>query len=378
MWGRRLLWLAMTVLCLVFAPMAAEFYWVNESGGLATYARVLSVAVSESYALGAGSGIEVMTPHWRAMPDALQVVLGVHAFLASVALCIGPFLFVERLRVARPGLHRRLGQVYVGLVVVAMVLSMVYLAFTPFEKIYGGAPFAVGLWGIAVLTLYTAVVGTWHILRGEREAHRSVMILNFSAMLIAPMLRLWWGILGVVFEGATQAETHVVALMILGVQTFIGAIVVVHVTRRQVSVPSSIQVVGAWFSSRIDAMVVGAWALGLAAVGHAVSRLAAHGLPGWGSEPATASLIAEQLVYAAHPGCFVLETGALVGLFLVIPSVVGSLYGRGDTPVASLYLIVGLAVTVAGPGSPRGCCSGPLGVPRGEGRLSAWCSRPRC
>ena len=78
--------------------MAAEFYWVNESGSLATYARVLSVVVSEPYALGPGSGIEVMTPHWRAMPDVLQVVLGVHAFLASVALCIGPFLFLDRLQ----------------------------------------------------------------------------------------------------------------------------------------------------------------------------------------------------------------------------------------------------------------------------------------
>ena len=183
-------WGLMTLMCLLFAPMAAEFYWTTVNATTATYAQLLALTVSESYAYGEGSGFAEMTPHWREMPHLNQLVLGVHAVLASVALVIGPFLFVGRIRHRWPQVHRRLGQSYVSLVVVAMILSAVYLLLTPMDRIYGGPPFAVGLWGIGFLTTYTALAGTWHILRGEQEAHRSVMILNFSAMLIAPVASL--------------------------------------------------------------------------------------------------------------------------------------------------------------------------------------------
>ena len=56
---RRILWLAMTALCLLFAPMAAEFYWINESGGLATYARVLGAARTGARASLLAAGVAI-------------------------------------------------------------------------------------------------------------------------------------------------------------------------------------------------------------------------------------------------------------------------------------------------------------------------------
>jgi len=97
--------------------------------------------------------------------------------------------------------------------------------------IYGGPPFAVGLWGISILTLYTFGAGLFHAIRGEIVEHQRIMILNFGAMLIAPFLRLWWLILGMLFvfdPENTQARNHVAVLMFLGLQTVIGSIIVVR------------------------------------------------------------------------------------------------------------------------------------------------------
>ena len=48
-----------------------------------------------------------------------------------------------------------------------MLTAMAYLVLTPNERIYGGAPFAMGLWGVAILSLYTFIAGTFHAIRGE-------------------------------------------------------------------------------------------------------------------------------------------------------------------------------------------------------------------
>ena len=110
----RLLWWLMAALCLVFAPMAAEFYWVNASGGTATYARLLAVFVSEDYAYGPESGFAIMTPYWRGMPSVNQLVLGSHAVLAAVALALGPFALSSWVRRRWPSSHRRVGRAYVA------------------------------------------------------------------------------------------------------------------------------------------------------------------------------------------------------------------------------------------------------------------------
>ena len=136
--------------------------------------------------MGPTSGHAVMTPYWQSMPRFNQIVLGVHAVLATLALVLGPFQFLPSLRQRRPRLHRRLGYAYFGTGVPAMLLAFVYLSITPMDKIYGGAPFAVGLWGIAILTTFTFGTGLFHIVRGEVQAHRTIMVLNFGALLIAP------------------------------------------------------------------------------------------------------------------------------------------------------------------------------------------------
>lgn len=228
----RVLWCVMAATCIVFAPMAAEFYLVTVTASTATYAKVLGSFVSEEYAFGPRSGFAQMTPYWRSMPPLNQLILGVHAALASVALLVGPVQFLGGARERWPKLHRGAGRIYFLAGVPSILLSMVYLCITPMEEIYGGPPFAIGLWGIAILTLFTFGLGLMQVLKGQIAAHRATMVLNFSALLIAPLLRVWWGVLGWIFLDQPfngQDHSHTAVLMFLGLETLMGAIVVMHV-----------------------------------------------------------------------------------------------------------------------------------------------------
>lgn len=356
-WLRRGLWLMMTLMCLIFAPSAAEFYWVNATAGTASYARLLAATVSEAYAYGPESGFAVMTPYWRSMPAFNQVVLGVHAFLASIALVIGPFLFSRTVRRRWRWSHRVLGRVYVALGIVAMLLSMVYLSITPMTRIYGGAPFAMGLWGISVMTLYTLIVGAWHIVRGEIHEHRAVMVLNFSAMLIAPLLRLWWLILGWSFShdpSVMQEETHVAVLMFLGLETMLGAIVVNLALHWRQQARRTSPTIVRWRQRALEALP--SLTRLATAVGVVTALLFIHqsvlrflGAPDlWGAFKPEAIALRELEIFQHAPHLFVAEAIALTGLWLTAPRLLRKLFsGPSTTPHRVEFWLFGGFTAVA-------------------------------
>lgn len=274
-----LLWGLMTIVCGAFAITAAEFYWVTVTHQTPSYASLLAWTVSEEFAFGAESGFAQMTPYWRTMPSLNQWVLGIHALLASVALVVGAFQFHPKTRTYWPRWHRIGGRLYGCMTLIAMVLAMVYLLLTPTEHIYGGAPFAVGLWGIAILTTYTLIASWVHIVRGEVVAHRTTMVLNFAAMLIAPLLRFWWMCLGWLFQEQSwsQETAHVAVLMFLGVQVVVGAIVVLHVRRRSLAGESSAAIMDfrSWIQERVEWWERGFW-VAFAAIAVVVTQNIRH------------------------------------------------------------------------------------------------------
>ena len=135
---RRLCWCAILVLCVSFAPMAAEFYFLLHFDTPPTYARLLAVVVDENYAFSTGSGMAEVGEYWKTMPAFNQKVLGVHAILASICLVLGPFLLSSSFRESNPVRHRKMGKVYYTFGVLAMLLSFLYLSITPFQWTYGG------------------------------------------------------------------------------------------------------------------------------------------------------------------------------------------------------------------------------------------------
>jgi len=282
----RVVWVLMTLVCAAFALTAAEFYWVTVTEQTPSYASILAWAVSDEFAFGPESGFAQMTPYWRTMPALNQCVLGIHALLASIALVIGAIQFHPKTRSDWPRWHRIAGRVYAGTTLAAMGLAMVYLSLTPTEHIYGGAPFAVGLWGIALLTTYTLVASWVHIVRGEIVAHQTTMVLNFAAMLIAPLLRFWWLCLGWLFqdESWSQATAHVAVLMFLGVQVVVGAIVVLHLRRRLLvgEVSDAILGIRRWTQDRSDGWERVLWVAFAVTAVVVTQGVGAHGLDSHG------------------------------------------------------------------------------------------------
>ncbi len=233
---RRALFLAAALLCLGFAPVAAEFGLVTLQGEVPTYARILAALVSEPFAYGPESGFAQLTPHWLGMAGWLQVTLAVHALLASIVLvaCLG--LLHDGLRARWPEQHRVAGRWTALLATVAMVLAVAYLSATPMDAIYGGAPFALGLWGMTVLSMWALGMGVDRARRGDVDAHKAFMWMFAAALFVAPSLRLHWVLFGwLLGDGthATQATAHVLALVVLSVQTPMLAIVVMARHRRR-------------------------------------------------------------------------------------------------------------------------------------------------
>ena len=364
---QRVLWVLMTAMCLLFAPMAAEFYWITISEQTPTYAKVMAAAVSHDYAMGPTSGHAEMTPYWQSMPRFNQTVLGVHAVLATLALILGPFQFLPTLRRRRPRLHRGLGYAYFGAGVPAMLLAFVYLSITPMDKIYGGAPFAVGLWGIAVLTTFTFCTGLFHIVRGEVQAHKTIMVLNFGALLIAPLLRVWWIVLGWIFftaEFNSQATSHTAVLMFLGLETLVGAIVFMHVfepTQRPSQSSEAIETFRRRTLSSLPVWTACAKPFGAlcAAVLCLQGVVRLHGGPDVLTEYRDPeSLVRELNVFATHAPFFWSQTLGLALFYGATPGVITDLFGTARPRPARRYLMVGGVLAT---------CIGWLGLAHGFG-----------
>jgi hypothetical protein len=157
-----------------------------------------------SLAIVAYAGALLVT---RAFPDELGPSLSVHSFAISqhivgamLALALGPFQFLARLRSRYLNVHRWMGRLYL-LGVLAGGSSGLYLA----AFSYGGLITHIGFGSLAVLWLATGLLA-YRAIRARRiEVHRHWMTLNFSLTLAGVMLRLWIPVMvtsGIPFEAA--------------------------------------------------------------------------------------------------------------------------------------------------------------------------------
>lgn len=129
-------------------------------------------------------------PEMRAEFEARPGAIYAHIFGASVALLLGPWQFLNRLRVAQPGLHRALGWAYHALGVGVGGLAGLYVAFFAF----GGAVSTSGFALLAVVWLYTGARAVLSAKARDFAAHRRWMVRNFALALAAVTLRIGLGL----------------------------------------------------------------------------------------------------------------------------------------------------------------------------------------
>jgi uncharacterized membrane protein len=115
-----------------------------------------------------------------------EVALAVHVTSGALALLIGPFQFVRRLRRRYVRVHRVSGAVYIAS---ATVLGLSGLILAP--TAYTGPVASLGFTMLGLATLFT----TWTALRmvwvGRYDDHRRWMIRSFSLIWGGVMLRIW-------------------------------------------------------------------------------------------------------------------------------------------------------------------------------------------
>ena len=127
----------------------------------------------------------------------------VHIFGSMLALVIGPFQFLPRLRNTFPALHRWMGRTYlVGILLGG--LGGLFMAFHAWTGWIAG----LGFGALAVFWLWTG----WNAYRTIRmrdvEAHQRWMLRNFALTFAAVMLRLLTPplIVGLGFDGAVAYQ----------------------------------------------------------------------------------------------------------------------------------------------------------------------------
>jgi uncharacterized membrane protein len=120
-----------------------------------------------------------------------EFALGVHVLSGMLALLIGPFQFVRRLRRRFVPVHRFMGATYVASATALGVTGLI-LAPTAYTGLVASAGFTV----LDLLMLFTTWTAVRMIMAGRYGEHRRWMIRSFSLIMAGVMLRVWMPIHG--------------------------------------------------------------------------------------------------------------------------------------------------------------------------------------
>ena len=129
---------------------------------------------------------DVYFPEQREKYLRVEFALGVHVLCGMLALLIGPFQFVRRLRRRFVRVHRACGAIYVAS---ATGLGITGLILAPTAYTGLGASVAFTLLDLAML--FTTWTALRMIMAGRYAEHRRWMIRSFSLIMAGVMLRVW-------------------------------------------------------------------------------------------------------------------------------------------------------------------------------------------
>ncbi|MEU8541319.1 DUF2306 domain-containing protein [Streptomyces sp. NPDC048717] len=265
-WGRAAA-LVVTVVCLLYAPVAMTGLWPFARPGAPSLGQwLLGRSVSPGYA--------ATLIQDRAVPYARSLgPLIVHSVLGGLLMLLGPAQLLTAVR-RRIRLHRTLGILYAAAVYVSMAGVALYLIRTRPEETFSGAAFWVVLATLLTGTVLSVTFGILTAVAGLPELHQRWMLLCYAYLMTAPLLRIEWGALPALYPGLTLQEINLVALMPLGTFVVLGALLASRAMDRRHNHPF---VSGRWWPAPVLAAAYAVAVAGLAWLGHG---FAGHGTPG--------------------------------------------------------------------------------------------------
>ncbi len=128
----------------------------------------------------------LVLPEMKAVFESHTMLIHGHVFTAVLALVLGPWQFMPRLRRMRPALHRWMGRAYLGVGVLGG--GLFGLCLSPLAQ--GGLAARTGFAALALAWLFTGARAWLAIRRADVAAHRRWMVRNFAITLAAVTLRL--------------------------------------------------------------------------------------------------------------------------------------------------------------------------------------------
>ncbi|MER5642781.1 DUF2306 domain-containing protein [Kitasatospora sp. NPDC002227] len=234
-WTRRAA-IAVGVLCIGYAPIAMTDIWPYAHPDAPAIGQwMLARTVSARYvaeALATRTG-----PYAHSF-----AALAVHTVLGGLLMLLGPAQLLTAVR-RRLRLHRALGVLYAATVFVSMAAAGVYLARTAPRDAFGGEAFWIVLATILVGTVLSTVFGVVAAVGRQGAVHQRWMLLCYGYLMTAPLLRLEWGALPVLFPGQSMMAINRIALTHLGSVVAFGALVGSRALDRRRNVPG---VSGSW------------------------------------------------------------------------------------------------------------------------------------
>ncbi|MFE2301699.1 DUF2306 domain-containing protein [Streptomyces sp. NPDC059445] len=264
---RRLAVIALTAVCVGYAPIAMTELWPYARPGAPAYGEwILAHVVSPRYVADALA--TRIGPYRHSL-----VPMIVHSVLGGVLMLLGPAQVLTAVR-RRVRLHRALGVVFALTVYASMAGAGLYLARTAPEDAFSGAAFWIVLATILVGTVMSVTFGVLAAVGGFPDLHQRWMLLCYGFLLTAPLLRFEWGGLPMLLPGLSMAEINQLATMHLGSVVAFGALIASRSLDRRSRVAG---VSGSWAPVPVLAVAHLAGAAALAWIAHALLDHGAQG-----------------------------------------------------------------------------------------------------
>jgi uncharacterized membrane protein len=180
------------------SPLPRRFTWNSLGLALVTLGS-LGVAGYALFAYTQYAPGTTVHPQMKAVYARMPLPILLHVFASLIALALGPWQFMPRLRARWPRAHRWSGRAYLALGVLPGGLAGLYMSFHSFGGPIAHAGFALG----AILWLASGALAYTTARARDFAAHRRWMIFNFALTFAAVTLRAQLGAsfaLGLRFE----------------------------------------------------------------------------------------------------------------------------------------------------------------------------------
>ncbi|KAL1850553.1 hypothetical protein Plec18170_006838 [Paecilomyces lecythidis] len=187
----RIIAITVIVTVIFFAPMSFTYFF-DETRTSNLQDKILAVLASPEFAYGKESGQKDADGQVLVLLRNIYAMLP-HTLSGATAIIIGLAQFNRTFQFKYPVIHRNTGRLY-GLCAMTICWSSAsFLIDTiPRHDVFSGEFFALILSLLALGLFVTMVLAVYAIWNGDIGSHREFMTLNYSLMLSAPVLRIFW------------------------------------------------------------------------------------------------------------------------------------------------------------------------------------------